>query len=87
MSAKHMSPTVRGQITIPKEIREKLGINQKSKLKVYIEKNKIIMEPVTKLDLLLEGVEEEARAKGYTHEELNQEIEVIREKLMKDLYQ
>lgn len=55
-----MSPTIRGQITIPKYIREKLGINQKSKLKVYIEKNKIIMEPVSKLDLLLENIEDEA---------------------------
>lgn len=60
MNTKHMSPTIRGQITIPKYIREKLGINQKSKLKVYIEKNKIIMEPVSKLDLLLENIEDEA---------------------------
>jgi len=86
MNAKHMSPTIRGQITIPKDIREKLGINQKSKLKVYIEKNKIILEPVSKIDLLLKDIEEEARIKGYTHEELNQEIEIIRKKLMKDLY-
>ncbi len=86
MNAKHMSPTIRGQITIPKDIREKLGINQKSKFKVYIEKNKIILEPVSKIDLLLKDIEEEARIKGYTHEELNQEIEIIREKLMKDLY-
>ena len=60
MNTKHMSPTIRGQITISKYIREKLGINQKSKLKVYIEKNKIIMEPVSKLDLLLENIEDEA---------------------------
>jgi len=86
MNAKHMSPTIRGQITIPKDIRDKLGINQKSKLKVYIENNKIILEPVSKIDLLLKDIEEEARIKGYTHEELNQEIEIIREKLMKDLY-
>ena len=86
MNAKHMSPTIRGQITIPKDIRDKLGINQKSKLKVYIENNKIILEPVSKIDLLLKDIEEEARIKGYTHEELNQEIEIIRKKLMKDLY-
>ena len=34
-----------------------------------------------------EAIEADARAKGYTHEELSQEIEGTWEKLSKDLYQ
>lgn len=86
ISTKQMSPTVRGQITIPKDIREKLDINPKTKLKIYIENNRIIMEPVSKLDLLLRDIEEEAKAKGYSREELSREIDVVREKLMNELY-
>jgi hypothetical protein len=38
------------------------------------------------LMLLFQDIENEAKAKGYTREELEHEIEVVREKLMKDLY-
>lgn len=87
LKVKHTSPTERGQVTIPKKIREELGITNKTKLKIYTDNNKIIIEPVPLLDLLLKDIENEARAKGYTREELTNEIEVVREKLMKDLYE
>lgn len=83
----HASPTERGQVTIPKNIREELGITNKTKLKIYTDNNKIIIEPIPLLDLLLKDIENEAKAKGYTREELTKEIEVVREKLMKDLYE
>ena len=84
--AKYVSPTVRGQITIPTEVRKKLKITDKTKLKIYIDKNKVILEPVSNLDLLLKDLESEARDKGYTRDELEREIEVVREKLMNELY-
>ncbi len=75
-----------GQVAIPKSIREKLRINSKTKLKIYTDNNKIIVEPVPLLDLLFQDIENEAKIKGYTREELEHEIEVVRERLMKDLY-
>jgi len=79
--------TERGQVTIPKSIREELGITNKTKLRIYTDNNKIIIEPIPLLDLLFKGIEDEAKTKGYTREELAHEIEVVREKLMKDLYE
>jgi len=47
--------------------------------------NKVVLEPVTSLDLLLKDVVAEAREKGYTRRELEQEIEAVRERLFKEL--
>lgn len=33
-----------GRIVLPREIREKLGINPKSKISFYIEQNKIVIK-------------------------------------------
>ena len=85
-NVKHVNPTVRGQITIPKEVRRELGITANTKLKIYIENNRIVIEPVAHLDLLFKDIEEEAKAKGYTEEELKQEIDTVREKLVKEIY-
>lgn len=85
-STKHISPTVRGQVTIPKSVREKLGIDQNTRLKIYVEKNKIAMEPVSMLDFLFQDIEKEAEAKDYTREKLNREINAAREKLIIELY-
>jgi len=83
---KYISPTVRGQITIPAEVRNILKITDKTKLKIYVDKNKVVLEPVSSLDLLLKDVEIEAKEKGYTKNELEREIEVVREKLVNELY-
>ncbi len=85
-NVKHVNPTVRGQITIPKEVRRELGITANTKLKIYIENNRIVIEPVAHLDLLFKDIGEEAKAKGYTEEELKQEIDTVREKLVKEIY-
>jgi len=86
MNAKHVKPTVRGQITIPQDVRNELGITPNTKLKIYIENNKILVEPVSYLDLLFKDIEEEAKTKGYSKEELNREIDIVREKLVKEIY-
>jgi len=83
---KHITPTVRGQITIPKDVRKELGITPNTKLKIYVESNKVVVEPVSHLDFLFKSIEEEAKTKGYTEEELNREIDLVREKLMKEIY-
>jgi len=87
MVTKHITTSVRGQITIPKEIREKLEITSNTRLKIYVEKSTIIIEPISSLDLLFEDIEKDARAKGYIEEDLNQEIEATREHLSKGLYE
>ncbi|MFO7952530.1 MAG: AbrB/MazE/SpoVT family DNA-binding domain-containing protein [Bacillota bacterium] len=84
-NAKHVTPTGRGKITIPKDIRKKLGITSSTKLKVYLENNKIVVEPVSPLDLLFQDIEQEAKDKGYTEDDLMRDIELVREKLVNEL--
>ena len=84
MEERIVSPTERGQITIPKELRERLNIDYKTKMKVYVEDGRIILEPVSSLDMLLKELETEAKEKGLTKEELYKELDIIREKLAKE---
>ncbi|OIQ07934.1 SpoVT / AbrB like domain protein [Moorella thermoacetica] len=86
MEEQFIKPTERGQVTIPKEIREKLQINQNTRLRVYVDGNKVVLEPVSPLDLILKELEVEAREKGFTRQELDKEIAMVRERLMKELY-
>lgn len=81
-----VSPTPRGQVTIPKRVRDALGITPKTKLRVYADGGKVIFEPVSPLDSLLEALEAEAREKGYTREDLEREVAVVREELIRRLY-
>ncbi len=86
MQNRFVSPTERGQVTIPKEIRQKLRITPTTKLRVYVENNKVVLEPVTSLDVLLKDLVAEAKDKGYTRREIEQEIEAARERLFRELY-
>ncbi len=86
MQNRFVSPTERGQVTIPKEIRKKLRITPTTKLRVYVENNKVVLEPVTSLDVLLKDLVTEAKDKGYTRREIEQEIEAARERLFRELY-
>lgn len=86
MQNRFVSPTERGQVTIPKEIRRKLRITPSTKLRVYVENNKVVLEPVTSLDVLLKDLVAEAKDRGYTRREIEQEIEAARERLFKELY-
>lgn len=86
MRNRFVSPTERGQVTIPKEIRRKLRITPATKLRVYVENNKVVLEPVTSLDVLLKDLVAEAKDKGYTRREIEQEIEAVRERLFRELY-
>lgn len=86
MQNRLISPTERGQVTIPKEIRKKLQITPSTKLRVYVENNKVVLEPVTSLEILLKYLVAEAKEKGYTRRKLEEEIEAVRERLFKELY-
>ncbi|QGP92594.1 Antidote-toxin recognition MazE, bacterial antitoxin [Neomoorella glycerini] len=86
MKEQFVKPTERGQVTIPKEMREKLQINQNTRLRIYVDGNKVVLEPVSPLDLVFKELEVEARAKGFTRQELDEEITAVRERLMKELY-
>jgi len=44
------SITKKGQVTIPKRIREYLGVKTKDKLEFKIEKGKVIVQPATSLE-------------------------------------
>jgi len=67
-------------------MREKLQINQNTRLRIYVDGNKVILEPVSPLDLIFKELEVEAREKGFTRQELDEEIAAARELLMKELY-
>lgn len=86
MEERIINPTERGQVTIPKVIRERLGITSRTKLQVYLDGNKVVLEPVSPLDDLFKAVELEAKGKGYTREQLKQELDQVRERLFSDLY-
>lgn len=81
-----LSPTSRGQVTIPKRIRDALRITQKTKLRVYCDGPRVVFEPVSAMDSVLEALENEAREKGYTRDDMDQEIQVVRDRLVKKLY-
>ena len=86
MEEQFIKPTERGQVTIPKEMREKLQINQNTRLRIYVDGNKVVLEPVSPLDLIFKEIEAEVREKGFTRQELDEEIATVRERLMKELY-
>lgn len=44
-----VTPMTRGQITIPKEYREKLGIMPNTPLNITLEEDKIIVRPLEKM--------------------------------------
>lgn len=86
MHVEFVSPTPKGQVTIPKPSRDALGLTPKTRLRVYADSGRVVLEPVSPLDSLLEELEAKARQKGYTREDLEREVEAVREKLVKKLY-
>ncbi len=86
MPKRLLKPTERGQITIPKEARKKLKITPDSRFKVSISGNKIVYELVSPLDLAVREIQAEAKSKGYSKDDLENELEKVKEKLFKELY-
>jgi AbrB family looped-hinge helix DNA binding protein len=86
MAKKLLRPTERGQITIPKEAREKLKITPDSRFKVTVSGNKIVYELISPLELAVREIQAEANAKGYSKMDLENELEQVRKKLFEELY-
>ena len=86
MAKKLLRPTERGQITIPKEAREKLKITPDSRFKVSVSGNKIVYELISPLELAVREIQAEAKAKGYSKKDLENELEQVRKKLFEELY-
>ena len=60
-------PTSKGQVTIPKSIRQKLNVNSNTFLKVSIKDRKIVMDPVTFL-----SSDGNIPVRVYTNEEIDE---------------
>ena len=86
MAKKLLRATERGQITIPKEAREKLKITPDSRFKVTVSGNKIVYELISPLELAVREIQAEANAKGYSKMDLENELEQVRKKLFEELY-
>lgn len=77
----------KGQITLPKKIRQELGINKGDWLEIYkLDEGRYALKKRTPLQELAEEIADEAREKGYTKEDLEETIEEVRKKLWKRLY-
>lgn len=74
-------PTERGQVTIPKNIRQALHISADTPLAIRQEENRIIIEPLSGLEQLTRQLEREAMARGITFEDLTNEVERVRAEL------
>jgi AbrB family looped-hinge helix DNA binding protein len=75
--------TSKGQITIPKAVRERLNLTEGSKV-AFIEKDGnvfITKSSVVALRDFLDSMSAEAQAKGITEEELLNDLEQVREEM------
>ncbi|CAB3391274.1 AbrB/MazE/SpoVT family DNA-binding domain-containing protein [Kyrpidia spormannii] len=72
-------PTERGQVTIPKNIREALHISADTPLVIRQEGTRIIIEPLSGLDRLTRKLEQEAKIRGISPEDLVAEVERVRQ--------
>lgn len=75
--------TSKGQITIPKAVRERLNLTEGDKV-AFIEKDGNIV--ITKSSIIalrefLDSMSAEAQAKGITEEELLNDLEQVREEM------
>ncbi len=66
--------TSKGQVTIPKSIREKAHIRTGSALSFHYENGTIIIHPITKDITALKGMVKSKKQKPVTIEEMNQAI-------------
>ncbi|MCP8313201.1 MAG: AbrB/MazE/SpoVT family DNA-binding domain-containing protein [archaeon] len=88
---KLVSVTRKGQVTIPEDVRKKLGIKEGSKLLVEsVDKELVVMkkvEIVESLEELQRYCQRLAKEKGLTPEKINRAIEEVREKIWKEKYE
>ena len=78
-----LTVSTKGQISIPIDIRKKLGIEEGTKISIYCYENNIILKPIPKLSK--EEIEEEFRKEqewakevGLTEEDIFKAIKEVR---------
>jgi AbrB family looped-hinge helix DNA binding protein len=91
MEMRLVSVTRKGQVTIPEEVRKKLGIKEGSKLLVEsVNKELVVMKKVDMVESLEElqrYCQRLAKEKSLTPEKINRAIEEAREKIWKEKYE
>lgn len=80
--AKFIKPFSKGQITLPKDYREYLGIDEDSWLKVSLKGEKVLLQPVEDFDEL-RRIEPEANKEVYLRSILKIKSDWFDEKEMK----
>lgn len=74
----------KGQVVIPRKLREEAGLDKKDKLIVVSDKNKIILEKISKKEVeekmrdLLDYFAEKFKEKGITESDIGEEIKAVR---------
>jgi AbrB family looped-hinge helix DNA binding protein len=88
MSSLHVRVQEKGQVTIPREIREKLKL-KKGDLVTFVEtENGVLIKPAELVAVeALDEIGRALKAKGYTLKDLIERGQVIREELAKEEYQ
>ncbi|MHB9094935.1 MAG: AbrB/MazE/SpoVT family DNA-binding domain-containing protein [Eubacteriales bacterium] len=79
-------PTSRGQITIPKEIRDILRIDENTKLKIFLDKEEIRIQVTNPLDEAVKALMTEAKRKQYKPEDIDNMVAEVREEMYNSLY-
>lgn len=80
--SKVIKVTSKGQVTLPSEIREKLGINEDSYMAVEEIGDYIILKKVgPKLREISEAIQKEADSENITKEDIEKTIEESREEV------
>lgn len=62
MATLHSRLTVKGQATIPKPVRDRLGLHQGDRVVFVLEANQVVLRKATALDLAMLKLSEEALA-------------------------
>ena len=81
--------TSKGQVTIPKKIRERLQLAAGDRVAFCLnEKQEVVVKKAAfvPLETLLEPLAAEAREKGYTPEDLEQDLEEARKETFRKYY-
>jgi AbrB family looped-hinge helix DNA binding protein len=75
--------TSKGQITIPKAIRERLNLAEGSKVAFIEENGKVMIAKASLIALreLQDAISKEAQEKGITEQDLLDELEKVREEM------
>lgn len=85
--AKLVRLSSKGQVTIPKEIREELDLHQGDLLELAkLDQGQYVIAKYTPLRQLAHVLGEEARRRGYTEKDLQRAVEQIRHQLWQELY-